>query len=363
MRTWVLTLVAWSVVGCVRPADERALEDLEVGVARAEGLAIAIDGGTASIHRIVTGYVELWAQAPVVRGTLEVTGVSGPITFAAHNCMPDAILEVRDSAGGLLDTLRLDSERATLCIFEFEAAAGDYRITLGPGDAAFQEPFRFASMGDIQTALADVGDVFEVINQQDVRFVVSTGDLVEDGLLGEYELLLERLQLLEVPYFSTIGNHELWGETHMWTELFGRRNVHFRFKGVAFSLVDSGNASLDPLVYDWLDQWLNDAVADVHVFGTHYPPIDPVGARAGSFRSRKEAAKLLNRLAAGQVDITLYGHIHSYYAFENAGIPAYISGGGGAIPERLDNIGRHVLVHQADPGRGMGSVEVVRVDP
>src|SRR5690606_20030834 len=125
-----------------------------------------------------------------------------------------------------------------------------------------------------------------------------------------------------------------------------------RFKGVAFSLVDSGNASLDPIVYDWLDGWLDRAAGDVHVFGTHFPPIDPVGARAGSFRSRKEAAKLLSRLAAGAVDLTLYGHIHSYYSYENAGIPAYISGGGGALPEKLDGIGRHFLTIDVDPQAG-----------
>ena len=83
--------------------------------------------------------------------------------------------------------------------------------------------------------------------------------------------------------------------------------------------------------------------------------------RNGSFASRNEAAKLLGRLARGRVDLTLYGHIHSYYDFENAGIPAYISGGGGAVPERFDRIGRHFLVVDADQ-RGVSKVEVVRVD-
>jgi 3',5'-cyclic AMP phosphodiesterase CpdA len=218
-------------------------------------------------------------------------------------------------------------------------------------------------MGDIQTALPSVGDVFERIDREpDVRFVFSMGDLVEDGRLDEYELLLEKLALLDVPYFSTIGNHELRANLDRWHELFGRYNVHFEFKGAAFSIVDSGNASLDPLVYDWLDGWLEEAAGTVHVFGTHYPPIDPVGVRQGSFRSRKEAAKLLARLAGGGVDLTLYGHIHSYYAYENAGIPAYISGGGGALPEKLDGIGRHFLVVEVDPDVGLGPVGVVRVD-
>jgi hypothetical protein len=62
------------------------------------------------------------------------------------------------------------------------------------------------------------------------------------------------------------------------------------------------------------------------------------------------------------VDVTLYGHIHSYYHFENAGIPAYISGGGGSHPERFDQIGRHFLLVHADPVSETLRVEVVRVD-
>jgi len=74
------------------------------------------------------------------------------------------------------------------------------------------------------------------------------------------------------------------------------------------------------------------------------------------------AAKLLGRLAAADVDLTLYGHIHSYSHFENAGMPAHISGGGGAIPEKFDDIGRHFLVVDADPATQRLDVRVVRVD-
>ncbi|MEY4545286.1 MAG: hypothetical protein RL685_1481, partial [Pseudomonadota bacterium] len=72
--------------------------------------------------------------------------------------------------------------------------------------------------------------------------------------------------------------------------------------------------------------------------------------------------KLLARLAQAEVDLTLYGHIHSYYRFDNAGIPAFISGGGGAIPERFDQMGRHFLVVDADAAAQTLSVRVVRVD-
>ena len=138
--------------------------------------------------------------------------------------------------------------------------------------------------------------------------------------------------------------------------------MHFRFKGVAFSLVDSGNATIDPDVYERLDGWLGAARDDVHVVLTHYPPLDPVGLRGGGFRSRREGAKLVQRLAEGRADALFLGHIHSYYAFSVAGLPTFISGGGGAIQERLDGIERHYLKLEVRPGVRIESVAIVRIE-
>jgi hypothetical protein len=147
-----------------------------------------------------------------------------------------------------------------------------------------------------------------------------------------------------------------------WHQLFGPFSPHFVFKGVHYSLVDSGNATIDPHVYDWLDGWLHGAEHEVHVVLTHVPPIDPVGLRGGGFRDRKEGAKLMQKLGAGRVDALFLGHIHSYYAFSVAGVPTYISGGGGAIEEQLDGIGRHYLKVHARPHKRLDDIAIVRVD-
>jgi predicted phosphodiesterase len=352
-----------SLTACVRPAEERTLEDLEVGIAQAGGLSIEVEGGGAQVRAMTGLSIQLWAQQPVVRARLRASS-DATVEVVFENCMPGAELGARAAGDLPVEVTARGGERPTVCRFELAPPPGqDTVLELAPPDAAIRDRFRFAAMGDIQTALPRVDDVFERINREPgLRFVFSMGDLVEDGGLDEYELLLEKFALLDIPYYATIGNHELRANLDRWHDLFGRYNVHFTFKGAAFSIVDSGNASLDPTVYDWLDVWLSEAAGDVHIFGTHYPPIDPVGARQGAFRSRKEASKLLAMLAGGDVDLTLYGHIHSYYAFDNAGIPAYISGGGGAIPEKLDGIGRHFLVVEVDPERGLGPVGVVRVD-
>jgi hypothetical protein len=90
--------------------------------------------------------------------------------------------------------------------------------------------------------------------------------------------------------------------------------------------------------------------------------LDPIGWRNGAFASRAEAAAVAGRLARASVGALCHGHVHSYYAYTSAGVPAYISGGGGAIPEQWDGIGRHYLTVDVDPARLDFQVAVVRVD-
>jgi hypothetical protein len=97
------------------------------------------------------------------------------------------------------------------------------------------------------------------------------------------------------------------------------------------------------------------------VFATHIPLIDPFGIRGGGFASRVEAHQVLGWLAEGRVDAAFYGHVHTFHAFTAAGIPSYISGGGGGVPETFDGVGRHFLVVKANP-TGLEDVRKVEVD-
>ncbi|MCX5748405.1 MAG: metallophosphoesterase, partial [Proteobacteria bacterium] len=225
------------------------------------------------------------------------------------------------------------------------------------------ERYRVAAMADIQTALPIVDDVFAAISAvPDARFVVAMGDITQRAELAEYDQFDRQLATLDVPFYTTLGNHELWADHTRFLERYGRASFQFTFKGASFTFVDSGDAGLDPLVESWLVDWLAEARPRTSVFLTHIPPIDPVGIRDGSFRSAADGHRLISQLVAGDVDLALYGHIHTYKAFELAGIPAYISGGGGADPMKWDGIDRHFLMIELDPARGtIGSVEVHRV--
>jgi predicted phosphodiesterase len=355
-------LSALSLIGatCLLPAEERVALDREVGRSDVDGVTVRVAGGLAAVRSFDGRRLELWAQAPRLRVTVDLPeGEERAVQIDVLNCMLTATLRVN---GGPTAAPSPSPGRAASCRFE-TTLTGANTLDVFPSSEDPQRPFVFAVMSDVQSAVDRVQDIFERMNEDpELEFVVSTGDLVDTGKRSELERFQDELATLEIPFFSTVGNHEMGAPPSVWHELFGLFNVHFRFGGVAFSLVDSGNATIDPGMYERLDGWLDEDRDRHHIVLTHVPPLDPSGLRGGGFRSRKEAAKLLAKLAQGRVDALFLGHIHSYYAFSSAGVPTYISGGGGAIQEKLDGIERHYLRVRVDPERGIEDVAIVRID-
>jgi 3',5'-cyclic-AMP phosphodiesterase len=365
-RCWLASPGLWGaalgvcVLGCLRPSEDRARQDQEVGSADDGQMSVEVEGGHAVVRQLDTGSLSLWASAP--RLSFDVRFLGAPpdeLRVSIHNCMPDAQLS------GPVPVLEQGRDATGVCWFRLGPLAG--RTTLGlrvaPPDSERARPFRFAVMSDVQEAIDGVQDIYDVLNlEPDVDFLLGAGDLTEQGTAEELERFQRELESLRIPYYTTLGNHELGQSPTLYHQYFGRGSQSFAYNGMRFTLIDSASATLDPIVFDWLHDWLVLGVDQLHVVAMHIPPLDPIGVRNGAFASRNEAAKLLGRLATAGVDLTLYGHIHSYYHFDNAGIPAFISGGGGAIPEKFDDIGRHFLVVDADPIAQTFQVRVVRVD-
>ncbi len=357
-RAFAAMLTSLLLCHCYSPARERAERDLTIGQAQAERLSIRALDGLAAVRELSDTRVLIWQSAPVI--TLQVECAERLYVSAqVHNAMPSAV--VTSESSGLRVTA-VDPSSGKRKDVELDCSVGTHRLRIGPPDAHVAQPFQFMLMSDVQEAIDAVGDLYQLMNEYtEADFLLGAGDLTERGTSSELTVFERELEALGVPYYTTLGNHELGVDPPMYHDYFGRGNFSFPYKGARFTLLDSASATIDPLVYDWLDDWLRQGQDAFHVVAMHIPPIDPIGVRNGSFASREEANKLLRRLAQHDVDLTLYGHVHSYYSFHNAGIPAYISGGGGAIPERFDGIDRHFLVFDVDPVNQVYTHRVVRV--
>ena len=351
------------VSSCLRAGKSRAERDMEVGQAERSGLSVRVNQGHAAIVALEPDIVELWGGVPSFELSLQTdASAAQTLTVAVGNLMPRAELRLAPNAAGQVGAPERVSE--TRARWQVTVPPGaQLRLELGPPDSASDEGFQFALLSDVQEAIDGFHDMIERLNQEaDVRFVIGAGDLTSRGTREELARFKRELAALAVPYFATLGNHELGQEPPPYHDMFGRGNYSFEFHGVRFTLLDSASATLDPIVYDWLAEWLARGRAQTHVVAMHIPPMDPSGTRHGSFASKNEAAKLLNQLALANVDLTLYGHIHTYLHFDNAGIDAHIAGGGGAIPNRGDGIGRHYLLVRVHPTRGVEETRLVQVD-
>jgi predicted phosphodiesterase len=345
-------------LACTRPGEERTKRDLDVGHAASAGLTVNVASGLAAVRSLSGSAVSLWQSAPSLELEL-VAADARQVELDIDNTLP--LGELRDDAGVLVTPAA--GEGAKHKTWSLALPTGSSRFRLAARDATEAGAFSFALLSDVQEAIDRVQDIYRVIDAEPgLSFVLGAGDLTEEGDDDELARFQGELGGLLLPYYTTLGNHEVAEGEQSYQKWFGRANFQFVHRGVYFTFLDSASASIDPLADEWLDAWLTNGRASVHVFVTHIPPLDPIGTRNAGFASRSEAAALLAKLASAGVDLTLYGHIHSFYAFQNAGIPARISGGGGARPERADHIGRHFMAIEVDAARGVLGMRVVPVD-
>ncbi len=371
---WMLPWVLVSVSACLSPAEERVRADEEVGRAEHDGASIVVQDGLAAVTRFAAGDVELWSSAPNYVFEL-VLPSRGSVELAVRNIVPGSRLSQLSGPAIEIEPFEPDEREAglpgdaarslpTRAHYRLTSTnRGSFTLALTAPGAEQQSAFRIGLLSDVQEAIGNVQDIFALLNAQpDLDFLLGAGDLTQQGSTEQLSRFQRELESLNIPYYTTLGNHELGTDPPPYHSMFGRGNLSFEHKGAFFTLLDSASATLDPTVYDWLQEWTARARDALHVVAMHIPPVDPTGVRNGSFASRAEANKLLGRLKQDDVDLTLYGHVHSYYRFDNGGIAARISGGGGAIPERFDNIGRHFLVIQLEPVTQGFRTEIVRVD-
>ena len=49
-----------------------------------------------------------------------------------------------------------------------------------------------------------------LVASEDIRFAFVTGDLTDSAEPLEYEVARRELDLLDIPYFPVLGNHDVW---------------------------------------------------------------------------------------------------------------------------------------------------------
>jgi predicted phosphodiesterase len=352
---------ASAVTACTEVGEERARDDAAVGHFDGAEVNVHVEEGLAVVRDATAHGVTLWSSAPAWRAAVTVP-TQRSFTLEVRNVMPGSNVVVTTRAGDDVALRELAGSGGTRLKVQLESRESALQLALIAPAPEASEGFRFAVLSDVQEAIDDVEQIYaKIAREPGLSFVISAGDLTERGTRDQLERFERELASLPIPFYSTLGNHELGTSPPEYQSYFGRVNVHFHYHDVAFTLADSASAAFARPTLDLLGEWLDEDRERIHVLATHYPLVDPIGVRNGSFASRAEAHHALSLFARANLDLLLHGHIHSYYSYEAAGIPSYIAGGGGAIPERFDDVGRHFLVVEVGKSK-VRRVTMVPVD-
>jgi 3',5'-cyclic-AMP phosphodiesterase len=342
--------------GCLNVAEDRARLEDRIGSAVHDRLIVRSSDGLATIRSLSvnddTADIELWAQVPQIKVSFNAAGREVPqqISLKIYNVMSGSTLTYTTGQNQMVVDTRYLAPTILEASLPFGLAGG--QITLTPPQPDHDHPWRFALFADVQERLNGIADLLTPLGKENVHFALISGDLTSMGKVHELaEFQSQILIHLPFPCYATLGNHELGTSGIPFYRFFGRGTFSFVYGSARFSLLDGASATLAPQSKNKLDRWLDQAISQLHIVTTHIPLIDPDGTRGGAFASRLESAALLSDLQSHNVDLLLYGHVHTFRSFSQAGIPAIISGGGGSIPMRLDGIGRHYVLFEIDVTR------------
>ncbi len=349
-----------SACGYQSPAEFRD-RDVEIGNFENASYRFSAAEGLLHVTSATDALITTRATAPnfsarLTRKSASVTSIRLMIANLPDN--PQLTVEGAPTAG----TPEPSLSHAYFWDLTFGGASGEEIDLALPTSASPTQDFRILAFGDIQNGIDRFGDVVAAVNQElTAEFILMLGDLSNRARVSEFDAVDAYFKQIRVPIYVTPGNHDAFAK-RSYQDRYGRANYTFTHRGVRFTSLDSSSAELDPTVWDWARAWMDLGRAAPHVVFSHIPVTEASGVRSGQWNSRREAAKFLAMARQHAVDLLLFGHVHSFDAYNLAGIPTYISGGCGAIEERFDGIDRHYLRIDVSPSNATIRVEAVEID-
>ena len=170
--------------------------------------------------------------------------------------------------------------------------------------------FRFAVISDTQRFYDELDDLVEVIKKRnDIDFLILTGDITDFGITKEYRLIDERLQKLNIPYLTVIGNHDCQGNgKKLYKAMYGPYDYTMNIGRNRFVFINTNSLEFTDPVPDL--NFFRSALADTANFDqafvlAHIAPYDP------DFNRTLEPD--FSRISReSKVKVSIHGHQHGY---------------------------------------------------
>lgn len=211
--------------------------------------------------------------------------------------------------------------------------------------AGIRGNFTFAVIGDTRSGSDAYRKLLRLAMEYKPAFLVNTGDMVPaPGQKRWWDLFREDSKAVTVPYFLTVGNHDVNDEES--EELYRTEvdlpgnELYYSFTAgdSLFIVLDSNIPGQEKRItgsqYRWLDQLLS-ASHRIHTFVfVHHPLYPPEGAGhhygASLDKYPEERDRLVRLFSRHRVTIVFTGHEHLYFRKTVKDVMEVVTGGGGA---------------------------------
>lgn len=352
------------------------------------GSLVSIQGGFVKGKMQEKGHSEsllLRALSPSVKITVKGGSQTGPYLLRLENVNPSKI-EVKNAEGFQ------SVDPHTILLTLSKVSSGQERSL---EVALKNEPnSEFVILGDNRNGYQTFSQIIDQINSISPAFTIDNGDLVFGGEPNKYRLFYETVSKLQVPLYTTLGNHDIREKgREIYTELFGPDHYSFDYKDNHFAFVDSSRGwtekrSIPEEQYQWLEQDLAKAQGKRIFVVTHIPPTDPraktepnqypnmteaqktgpikeeMSKLSGTsnldhaFPDKEEAKRFESLMTQYKVNTVFLSHIHAYYSFIKDDVRYIISGGAGAELLTKDTYYHFVRVKITDQQNYLEVVEL-----
>ncbi|MDP4126667.1 MAG: metallophosphoesterase [Bacillota bacterium] len=246
-------------------------------------------------------------------------------------------------------------------------------------------------LGDNRNGYGTFSNIIDQVNAIKPAFVVDNGDLVYGGEPNRYRLFYETVSKLQVPLYTTLGNHDIRENgLPIYTELFGPAYYSFDYLQNHFIFLDSSRGwaektAIPPEQYRWLEADLQKAQGKRIFVVSHIPSTDPranvtpntypespktgvlqklmnklsgTSAIDHAFTDKAEAKKFEDLMTKYKVDTVFLSHIHSFFSFIRGNVRYVITGGAGAELLSEGSEYHYIRVHITDDENYLEIVEL-----
>lgn len=140
------------------------------------------------------------------------------------------------------------------------------------------------------------------------QFILVCGDITECGYEEDYQAFCGYLNEFGLPYYTTIGNHDLYfGGWRDYKKTLGRSCYTFTAGPARFISLDSANGTLGGKQRIWLEQILKTKIEPLSIGFTHFDFFNP------GFTDIEEVYYLMHLFENTNVKYVFMGHTHFYY--------------------------------------------------